>query len=129
MEILPVRSHPYTAIYGSFRPQLTQNYMQPGSDDGLDAHYLPGAAFTRAHVVGSLRRLLFEAGTPGNYSVHSFRRGAATSARAAGLPAEDIQLLGRWKSEAYKRYIQVHPKHHYLASHRIQTQPSGGTRI
>jgi len=110
-------------------PLFTLNYMQPGSDDGLDAHYLPGAAFRRAHVVGSLRRLLFEAGIPGNYSGHSFRRGAATSARAAGIPAEDIQLLGRWKSEAYKRYIQVHPEHLYLASRRLQAQPSGGTRI
>jgi len=83
---------------------FTPNYMQLGSDDGLDAHYLPGAAFGRAHVVGGLRRLLFEAGIQGNYPGHSFRRGAA------GLHAEDIQLLGRCKSEAHKRYIQVHPE-------------------
>jgi len=70
-------------------------------------------------VAGSLRRLLFEAGIPGNYSGHSFRRGAATSARAADLRAEDIQLLGRWKSEAYKRYIQVHPEQLY----RIKRNP------
>ncbi|KAI0820425.1 hypothetical protein BC628DRAFT_1276145, partial [Trametes gibbosa] len=39
------------------------------------------------------------------YSGHSFRRGAATSAAAVGYADHEIQLLGRWRSDAYKLYI------------------------
>ena len=34
---------------------------------------------------------------------------AATSALEAGLSDEEIQLLGRWKSECYRLYIVTHP--------------------
>jgi hypothetical protein len=64
---------------------------------GQPIRHLPHhkAAVGRAYVVSSLRRLLSEAGVPGNYAGHSFRRGAASSARAVGLSAGDIQLFGR----------------------------------
>ena len=48
-------------------------------------------------------------GYGGNYTGHSFRRGAATSARLAGLFEEEIQLLGRWKFNSYRLYIETHP--------------------
>ena len=41
------------------------------------------------------------------YSGHSFRRGAATSAATVGYSDYEIQLLGRWRSDAYKLYIDV----------------------
>ena len=37
---------------------------------------------------------------------HSFRIGGATAAAKAGVPAYKIQQLGRWRSDAFKRYIQ-----------------------
>ena len=79
------------------------------------------ASFDRNWVVTRLRNLLLEEGVPGHYSGHSFRRGAATWARQAGISDEDIQLLGRWKSDAYKRYIEVHPEHILGVSRRLQT--------
>ena len=42
-----------------------------------------------------------------NYSGHSFRHGTASSVAAAGYVDFEIQLLGRWCSDAYKLYIDV----------------------
>lgn len=40
-------------------------------------------------------------------NTHSFRIGGASSAAAAGIPDSTIQLLGRWSSNAYQRYIHI----------------------
>ena len=40
------------------------------------------------------------------YSGHSFRIGAATTAAETGVGDAVIQRLGRWKSAAYKGYVQ-----------------------
>ena len=78
-------------------------------------------------MITRLRELLLQEGVPGHYSGHSFRRGAATWAQQAGISGEDIQLLGRWTSDAYKRYIEVHPEHILGVSRRLQTfSPSAG---
>ena len=42
-----------------------------------------------------------------NYAGHSFRIGAATSAALAGIEDSTIQLLGRWQSGAFLRYIRT----------------------
>ncbi|XP_053383790.1 uncharacterized protein LOC128549996 [Mercenaria mercenaria] len=42
---------------------------------------------------------------PSHFSTHSFRRGMATLAFQLNLPADIIQLLGDWKSDAYKKYL------------------------
>ena len=44
---------------------------------------------------------------PGDYAGHSFRRGGATFALSQGVPGELIQILGDWKSDAYKLYLSV----------------------
>lgn len=43
-----------------------------------------------------------------DYSSHSFRIGAATSASEVGTRDEQVKKSGRWKSRAYKRYIRKH---------------------
>ena len=42
-----------------------------------------------------------------NYSGHSFRIGAATTAAACGIQDSLIKTLGRWESAAYTLYIQT----------------------
>ena len=42
-----------------------------------------------------------------NYAGHSFRMRAATTAAAAGVEDSTIQVLGRWSSDALKRYIRL----------------------
>jgi hypothetical protein len=78
--------------------------------------------FSRDYVVRCLRLCLTYRGITGHYSGHSFRRGAATSARLAGLTDHEVQLLGRWRSDAYKRYIEVHPDQLLGISRRLQTR-------
>lgn len=79
-----------------------------------------GHGFSRQFVTDSLRQILKELGFWGNYSDHSFCRGAAISAREAGLTDAEIQLLGRWKSDAYKLYIQANPAIIWVVSKRHQ---------
>ena len=47
---------------------------------------------------------------PTIFGTHSLRRGGATWAFRCGLSAEAIQLLGHWRSEAYKSYIDLEPE-------------------
>jgi integrase len=42
-----------------------------------------------------------------NYAAHSFRRGGATFAYAAGVGDALIKALGDWRSNAYLRYIEL----------------------
>ena len=79
--------------------------------------------FTRQLVTNKLREILTHLGVEGHYSGHSFRRGAATSAREAGLSDGEIQLLGRWKSDSYRLYIETHPAYILAASRRHQRCP------
>ena len=41
------------------------------------------------------------------YTTHSFRIGAASSCAAKGMSNSEIQRLGRWQSDAFKRYIRI----------------------
>ena len=67
-----------------------------------------GSPLTRAMLVTHLHAALQQAGIPSSqYSGHSFRIGAATTAARNGMEDSLIQTLGRWKSEAYKIYIRI----------------------
>ena len=78
-----------------------------------------GGSFTRQR----LTETLIAVGIDGHYTGHSFRRGAATSAREAGLSEDEIQLLGRWKSDSYRLYTVTHPARILAASRRHQHLP------
>jgi len=42
------------------------------------------------------------------YKTHSFRIGSATSAAERGISALQLQHMGRWRSNAYQKYIRIH---------------------
>ena len=44
---------------------------------------------------------------PINFKEHSFRIGTATSAVSLGYKKNLIQKLGRWNSDAFRRYIRI----------------------
>lgn len=67
-----------------------------------------GAPLTRQRFVDTLRVKLAQAGVDHKpFAGHSFRIGAATTAAAKGISENTIQTLGRWASNAYKRYIRL----------------------
>ena len=46
-------------------------------------------------------------GQSDRYKGHSFRIGAASPAAECGYSETQIRLLGRWKSDAFKKYIRL----------------------
>ena len=93
--VCPVKALlPYLAIRGSTPGSLFI------SENGLP--------LTRAQFKTLLSTTLKRAGLDDSkYNTHSFRIGAATSAKAAGISDMHIQLLGRWRSSAYQGYIRT----------------------
>ena len=77
-----------------------------GNSSGPLFLFTGGKPLSCLHVTDRLRSIL-EAGIQGNFSSHSFRIGAATSAHAAGLPDSLIRTLGRWSSDAYLVYVRT----------------------
>lgn len=67
-----------------------------------------GKGLASSSFVGRIKHWVQTIGLdPSNYSGHSLRRGGATAMSRAGVPHELIQVQGRWKSDAYKLYLQL----------------------
>ena len=75
---------------------------------------------TRYSLVRMLDHCLFVAGMSlADYSWHSFRRGAAVFAYELGLEDSAVQLLGDWKSAAFKRYLEFAFKSKIVVAKKI----------
>ena len=69
--------------------------------------YQDGTPLSRSKLSVFLKSTLQSAGVPGNFSGHSFRIGAATTAASRGIPDRLIKTMGRWSSEAYLLYVRT----------------------
>ena len=70
--------------------------------------FTDGTPLSRTRLVVAVRGALQSRGVEaGDFSGHSFRIGAATAAAEVGLEDSLIQTLGRWKSDAFRRYIRT----------------------
>ena len=67
-----------------------------------------GSYLTRRHFASLLSETLQKAGVDSTgYNTHSFRIGAATTAKEKGISDVHIKMLGRWQSNAYQLYIKT----------------------
>jgi integrase len=79
-----------------------------------------GPAFARIDKVGKvvpitynvflkeLRKDISRTGRdPKGFSTHSFRRGAASFAYEAGVDAETVRIMGDWRSDCFREYLQI----------------------
>ena len=79
-----------------------------GAKQGPLFLYQSGNYLTRQDFTTLLRTTLRQAGLDGSqYAAHSFRIGAATTAKEAGISDVHIKMLGRWKSNAYQLYVRT----------------------
>ena len=76
-----------------------------GSESRLLVHQ-SGKAVEAVWVRSKLKEACRKIGLEGDYNTHSLRIGAASDAAKNGLPEHLIKLRGRWKSDAYLRYLR-----------------------
>ena len=68
-------------------------------------------ALTRENFCAALNKAFQELEmSPCTFNTHSFRIGAATSAKQAGISDSLLKTLGRWRSNAYQKYIKPSPQ-------------------
>ena len=80
--------------------------VRRGNDAGPLFRYANGAPLTQSNFTAEFRRALQRIGVnPYNYSGHSFRVGAATTAASQGIGDATIKLLGR--CSAYQIYMRT----------------------
>ena len=66
-----------------------------------------GIYFSPKHFADSLSALLIRSGIdPTGFTGHSMRRGATQTSADSGLNKEQLQFLGRWKSDAVLTYVK-----------------------
>ncbi len=112
---LPSPIQPYQALFSYFQLRNTQ------AKSTLDPLFVDDSnhPVTRFWFQKHLKLIITQAGLPAeNFSSHSFRIGAATTAAQKGPSQNQSQTLGRWSSDAFKSYIrynQLHIREAHLA--------------
>jgi hypothetical protein len=78
-----------------------------------------GNILRRSYLVSAIKLLVSMTGRdPAHFSGHSLRAGAATKGAELGFENWEIQLMGRWSSDAYLLYIR-NPKLLTTFAHRL----------
>ena len=96
---------PAAAVVRAFSVTKGASPTGPAFVVPINKKYVP---FTYPSFLSKLRLILKNVGLPvTEYAGHSFRRGGASWALEAGLPGEIIQMLGDWRSDAYRQYLVV----------------------
>ena len=98
------------ALVGDFCPvAATKLFLQVrGTIPGPLFAHVDGSGYTYSHVNRLLATLFAACGLDSRrYKGHSFRIGAASEAAKAGFSDAQIRLMGRWRSDAFRKYIRL----------------------
>lgn len=89
--------------------QIILDYLSlRGSGPGPLFRLADGSPVSRAIFIDKLSMTIKYCGLdPSRYKGHSFRIGAASFAADAGMSDSQIRALGRWKSDAFHKYIRI----------------------
>ncbi len=71
---------------------------------------------TKSKFFHKLKSNLKSCGFAGNYMLHSFQVGAATTATTLGLPEYLLKASSHWSSDAYNHYIKLPAQIFFVAS-------------
>ena len=93
----------------SFCPvQILLDYLKLRGHSPGPLFTIRGLPVTRQYFCGLLTTVIKRCGlNPVRYKGHSFRIGAASHAAERGMSDAQIRVLGRWKSNAFLRYIRI----------------------
>lgn len=84
--------------------QALRSFLRSRNDvNGPLFTFLDGTYLTRSRLVAVIRSCFNDV----NLNTHSFRIGGATALAAAGVSDARIQVLGRWNSNCFVKYIRV----------------------
>ena len=87
---------------------LLQSYLSiRSSQPGPLFIFSDGKPINRTYFIKILSAATKTSKLTGRITSHSFRIGAATSAASMGCSAQQIKIMGRWKSDAYSSYVRV----------------------
>ena len=100
-EICPVKA---LALHWSHREALFPGLLDSQSPLFLSQNGLP---VSKDSFSARLAALSAHVGVEGSVTAHSLRIGAATAAWLRGCSDSQIQALGRWKSDSFKRYLRI----------------------
>ena len=79
-----------------------------GSQTGPLFTFKDGKALTRTRFVQEIKTATEKAGLNSRkYNGHSFRSGAVAIAIQQGIGDATVQMLGRWRNDAYKTYMKT----------------------
>ena len=90
---------------------LVQYLARQGGTPGPLFLFSDNKSLTKASFSAALNRALKGLQMdPSQFNTHSFRIGAATSAKQAGVSDSHLRVLGRWNSDVYLKYVRLSPQ-------------------
>ena len=97
------------SVTGEFCPVQSALHFTKlrGSLPGPFLRFKSGKVVSRSYIANKLKFLIKQTGrATALYNTHSIRCGRATDMAIAGLPELVIKRTGRWRSNAYLRYVR-----------------------
>ena len=120
IQLIIAESHNNACPVRAMKQLIARDTHRPPQAPLFCIGWIAQQPFTREYVVQQLQTIGISSGLGvASWNRHSFRRGAATWAAKVGIPEAQIQTLERWRSDAYKAYIEYSEEERIRLSERF----------